>query len=119
VFILDLSDSSDRSYSEAELDLYDEGLKILSPERQGIEGRAICKMRADAVKAAPEDEQLALACFRACLKRDSLEYAQQVMLTLVFYLSRSCRLVLLEALLRQLRATFAPCTTISLIWANS
>ena len=75
---MDLSNSPEGHHSAAELDLYDEGFKILFPERHGIEGRAICKMRADAVKVAPKDESLALACFRACLKRDSLEYAQQV-----------------------------------------
>jgi hypothetical protein len=78
VTIMDLSNSLEGSCSAAELELYDEGLRILSPERHGIEGRAICKMRADAVKAAPDNEQLALACFRACLQRDSLEHAQQV-----------------------------------------
>lgn len=75
---MDLSNSPEKRHSVAELDLYDEGLKVLFPERQDMEGRAICKMRADAVKATPKDENLALTCFRACLKRDSLEYAQQV-----------------------------------------
>jgi hypothetical protein len=74
---MDLSNSSEGRHSAEQLDLYDEGLRVLFPERHGVEGRAICKMRADAVRAAPKDEKLALACFRACLKRDSLEYAQQ------------------------------------------
>lgn len=76
--IMDLGKSSEGCYSAAELDLYDEGLKILFPELHSAEGRVICKMRADAVKATPKDDKLALACFRACLKRDNLEYAQQV-----------------------------------------
>lgn len=76
---MDVSNSSEGRHSAEELDLYDEGLRVLFPESHShsAEGRAICKMRADAVKAAPKDEKLTLACFRACLKRDSLEYAQQ------------------------------------------
>jgi N-terminal acetyltransferase B complex non-catalytic subunit len=74
---MDLSKSSEGRHSAEELDLYDEGLRVLFPESHSVEGRAICKMRADAVKAAPKDEKLTLACFHACLKRDSLEYAQQ------------------------------------------
>jgi hypothetical protein len=75
---MDLSNSSDGRFSADQLDLYDEGLRVLFPERHSVEGRAICKLRADAVKAAPRDEKLTLASFRACLKRDNLEYAQQV-----------------------------------------
>ncbi len=75
---MDLSNSSVGRYAAEQLDLYDEGLRVLFPERRSAETKAICKMRADAVKAAPKDEKLTLACFRACLKREGLEYAQQV-----------------------------------------
>ena len=75
--IMDLSNSPEGRHSAEQLELYDEGLRVLFPEHHSVEGRAICKMRADAVKAAPKDEKLTLACFRACLKRDGLEYAQQ------------------------------------------
>ena len=78
---MDLANSSEGRYSAEQLELYDEGLRALLPERHSEEGRAICKMRADAVKATPKDEKLTLACFRACLKRDCLEYAQQVILS--------------------------------------
>jgi hypothetical protein len=89
---MDLSNSSEGHYSAEQLDLYDEGLRVLFPEWHGVEGRAICKIRADAVKSAPKDEKLTLACFRACLKRDSLEYAQQVIprSSKISFSNRSC-----------------------------
>jgi len=61
-----------------ELELYDEALKVLFPERQSEMRSAIGKMRVEAVKAKPKDEKLARSCFRSCLKRDDLDHAQQV-----------------------------------------
>lgn len=75
--ILDLSKSG-RPCTTDELGLYDEALDALFPGRQGNESIIICKLRADAVKAAPKDEKLATECFRACFKRGNLQYAQQV-----------------------------------------
>lgn len=77
----DLSDTKGGHFMSDELDLYDEAINVAFPGNRGLESAAICKMRADAVKNNPRDEKLGLSCFRGCLARENLEYAQQVSIT--------------------------------------
>jgi len=65
-----------------ELEIYDEACMLLSKGQDRSEmATIICKIRLAAVKARPSDEKLAVACFRACLKRCNWDYAQQVCLS--------------------------------------
>jgi N-terminal acetyltransferase B complex non-catalytic subunit len=76
--ILGLLDQADKRYTIDELELYDESISALFPGNRGFETTQICRLRAEAVKADPKDEKLSIACFKACLKRDNIEFAQQV-----------------------------------------
>jgi hypothetical protein len=61
-----------------DLELYDEAMRVLFGRDDSSSGETLCKIRLLAVKSKPRDEKLAIACFRACLRRSNWEHAQQV-----------------------------------------
>jgi hypothetical protein len=87
-----------------ELDVYDEACKHLSKGQDGGEmSTIICKIRLAAVRAKPKDENLAVACFRACLKRCNWDYAQQVRLSShLFHIHFGCHIVGIAPIFLQL-----------------
>jgi hypothetical protein len=80
----DLLEKKEKQHTSDELNLYDEAINVAFPGNRGLESIAICKMRADAVKNSPKDEQLSLSCLRGCLARDNLEFSQQVSTLVLF-----------------------------------
>lgn len=60
------------------IELYDEALTEVLPERESGWGRSIGELRWQYVKAAPKEEDAALKCFRECLSNNDLDHARQV-----------------------------------------
>jgi N-terminal acetyltransferase B complex non-catalytic subunit len=60
------------------IDLYDEALAIVVPDKQESWQKIIGEMRCQSVKSAPKDEPLSRNCLRACLSKGDLDHARQV-----------------------------------------
>jgi hypothetical protein len=60
------------------LELYDEALESVLPEKQESWGKIIGELRYHGVKSSPKDEALSRKCLKACLSKGDLDHARQV-----------------------------------------